>query len=184
MKAAPYRLKWLLSPTVAFGVRPFLRCGNHYHPICNLQPTVLVWSSMPVKDLARDDPVTATRESSLEEVATTMRDEQVGSVIIENDRHAVGIVTDRDLALRTFAGGADPEANTAEDVMTEDPCCVDCEAGVFELTEAMCENDVRRVPVTEDGELSGIITLDDLSRLLNDEQQNLSKVIESESPAY
>lgn len=68
--------------------------------------------------------------------------------------------------------------------MTEDLCCVDCKAGVLELTEAMCENSVRRVPVMEDDELVGIIRLDDLNRLLSDEQQTLAKVIEAESPAY
>lgn len=139
---------------------------------------------MPVEDLARADPVTATPDASLEEVARAMRDEQVGSVIIETDRKPVGIITDRDLALRTIADGADPATQSAEDVMTEDPCCIDCDAGVFELTEAMCENSVRRVPVMDGDELTGIITHSDLSRLLSDEQQNLSEVIEAESPAY
>lgn len=139
---------------------------------------------MSVEDLARDDPVTATPDASLEDVATAMRDEQVGSVIIENDKHPVGIVTDRDLALRTYAEDGDATAQKAEDVMTEDPHCVDCEAGMFELTEAMRDNSVRRVPVTDDDELTGIITLDDLNRLLTDEQGNLAEVIEAESPAY
>lgn len=149
---------------------------------------------MPIKDLARNDPVTASPDASLEELATAMRDEQVGSVVVAEDGKPVGIVTDRDLALRTYAteettgqtasDGGTPQLETAADVMTPDPFCVDCEAGVAELTEAMSENGVRRIPVTEDDELTGIITLDDLSRLLSDEQANLASVIEAESPAY
>lgn len=139
---------------------------------------------MPIEDLARDDPVTTEPDTPPEQLARTMRDEGVGSVIIENDRKPVGIVTDRDLAIRTMAEGADPSTQSAEDVMTEEPCCIDETAGVFELTKAMSENSVRRVPVMDNGQLTGIITMDDLNRLLSDEQQNLSKVTEAESPPY
>lgn len=139
---------------------------------------------MPVRDLARDDPVTATPETPIEDVAKTMRDEKVGSVIIETDNRPVGIVTDRDITVRSVGNGADTQTETAHDVMSENVCCVDCEAGVLELTQTMSENGVRRMPVVENDELTGVITLDDVSRLLSDEQQNLSKVIASESPAY
>lgn len=139
---------------------------------------------MPIQDLARSDPVTASPDSSLREIATTMRDREVGSVIIEENRKPVGIVTDRDITLRTVAEGGDPQTKTAADVMTEDPLCIDCKAGVHELTETMRENGVRRVPVTEGNELVGIITYSDLQQLLTYEHENLSKVVEAESPAY
>jgi CBS domain-containing protein len=68
--------------------------------------------------------------------------------------------------------------------MTPDPVVVDAGAGVFELTELMEDAGVRRVPVTEDGDLVGILTLDDLVWLLVDELDNLTDVIEAESPPY
>lgn len=139
---------------------------------------------MTVEDLVRTDPIAATRHASIAEIASLMRDENVGSVIIEEDDRPVGIVTDRDITVDVTAEGQDPHDVAAEDVMTPDPVTVGRDAGVFELIETMAENSVRRIPVVDGETLYGIITLDDLSRLLSDEQQNLAKVIEAESPPY
>ena len=139
---------------------------------------------MTVADLARRDPIAATRKASIAEVATLMRDEGVGSVVIEEDDRPVGIVTDRDITVKITAEARDPHEVTAEDVMTENPVTVDVDTGVTELVELMAEHGVRRMPVVDGDELYGIITLDDLARLLVDEQQSLTKVIEAESPPY
>ena len=139
---------------------------------------------MTVADLARRDPIAATRKASIAEVATLMRDEGVGSIVIEEDDRPVGIVTDRDITVTVTAEARDPHEVTAEDVMTENPVTVDVDTGVSELVELMAEHGVRRMPVVDGDELYGIITLDDLARLLVDEQQSLTKVIEAESPPY
>ncbi|MFB6068917.1 MAG: CBS domain-containing protein [Halobacterium sp.] len=139
---------------------------------------------MPVRDIARPDTVTARPDDSVATVAAKMRDENVGSVVVVEDGSPVGIVTDRDLAVRTLADGVGPDGHTTADVMTGDPCCVDADAGVFELTEAMREHSVRRIPVVDGDRLEGIVTLDDLNTLFADEQRNLSAVVRSESPPY
>lgn len=139
---------------------------------------------MPVEDLVRTDPIAATQKASIAEVAALMAEFGVGSVVIEDDGRPVGIVTDRDITIDVTAEGRDPEGVLAEDVMTEDPVTVERDTGVYELIETMAENSVRRMPVVEDGELYGIVTLDDLDRLLGDEQRKLGQVIEAESPPY
>jgi CBS domain-containing protein len=139
---------------------------------------------MTVADLMREAVVTATPETPVYEVATQMRDESVGSVIVVRDDAPVGVVTDRDVAVRIAADRLDPDAMTAGDVMTEDPVTVAADAGVFELTARMCEEGVRRVPVIKGDRLAGIVTLDDLSVLLSGELWNLAGVVEAESPAY
>lgn len=139
---------------------------------------------MTVEDLARKDPIAATRKASIGEVASLMREHKVGSVVIEEDGRPVGIVTDRDITVQLTAEGRDPEHVTAEEVMTEDPVTIDRGAGVLDLVETMAEHSVRRIPVVDGEELYGIITLDDLDRLLSDEQQKLADVIEAESPPY
>jgi len=72
----------------------------------------------------------------------------------------------------------------ASDVMSENPVTVDRDIGVFELIQTMADHSVRRIPVVDGEKLYGIITLDDLDRLLSDEQRILSEVIEAESPPY
>lgn len=140
---------------------------------------------MPVENLARSDVVTATPETSVQELATTMDDSDVGSVVITDGSEPVGIVTDRDLAMRVIADGSDPDEHTAEDVMSDDPYTVDRHAGFYKVTELMSEHGVRRLPVVDsDGNLAGIITADDLNELLADEHQELAGVIRAQRPPY
>jgi len=140
---------------------------------------------MPVDDLARSDVVTATEETSVSELGQTMADETVGSVVIVDDEQPVGIVTDRDLALRCVAEEGNTSDKTAGNVMSENIETVERTAGFFEAVDLMSEMGIRRLPVTDDaGDLVGILTSDDLTTLLADEQQGLSKVIEAQRPPY
>jgi len=139
---------------------------------------------MTVADIARTDVVTADPGATISELAFTMANERVGSVVITEGDDVTGIVTDRDIALDVLGTGADPEAYTARDVMTPDPLTVDADDGVMDTVRAMCDVGVRRVPVVEDGRLVGIITLDDFLVLLAGELSNLAGVVEAESPPY
>lgn len=142
-------------------------------------------SPMPLSDLARTDVVTASPDTPTSELAHRMRDENVGSVIITNDNAPVGIVTDRDLTTRLVANGDEPDGRVARDVMSEDLCTASPEVGMYEAVREMSEHGVRRLPVCDDnGDLTGIITADDMIELLADEQQSLSRIIEHQRPSY
>lgn len=139
---------------------------------------------MPVDDLARSEVVTATTQTAVVDVAETMADETVGCVVITDDETPVGIVTDRDLALRCVAEAADPTELTAQNVMTEDLETINRDAGFYEAVERMSDNGVRRLPVVDDETLVGILTTDDLTELLANEQQELAEVIRAQRPPY
>lgn len=140
---------------------------------------------MPIENLARSDVITAQEDESVQQLATTMDDEHVGSVVITDGDEPVGIVTDRDLAIRVLGDGMDPGEATAGDVMSEDPATVTQDDGFYQATERMSEHGVRRLPVcTDDDELVGIITADDLNELLADEHAQLSDVIQAQRPEY
>lgn len=140
---------------------------------------------MPIQDLARDEVVTAGPETSITDLARLMRDRDVGSVVITEDRVPAGIVTDRDLTTRVLAEEAELIGPTASDVMSTDLCTVGPDDGFYEAAQEMSENGVRRLPIcTDDDELVGIITADDLTELLADEQQQLAAVIRSQRPSY
>ena len=140
---------------------------------------------MPIQDLARDDVVKTTPETPAVELARMMRDESVGSVVITEDDYLVGIVTDRDLATRVLAEGRNADNLTAENVMTSDVCSIGVDAGFHEAAQMMRENGVRRLPIcNENDELVGIITVDDLTELLADEQEQLAAVVRAQRPAY
>ncbi len=139
---------------------------------------------MPIEDLARSDAVTAAPETPVSELAATMEEEGVGSVVITDDGTPVGIVTDRDLTVRVLAAGLDPADRTAEDVMTDELCTVHPDTGFYQATNLMAEHGVRRLPVCEGDALVGIITADDVAELLADEQQQLGDLIRAQRPEY
>ncbi|ELY44061.1 CBS domain-containing protein [Natronorubrum sulfidifaciens] len=140
---------------------------------------------MPVDNLARSDVITAATDESIQHLATAMDDEDVGSIVITDGDEPVGIVTDRDLTIEVLAAGTTPDDLVAEDVMSTDLCTIEHDSGFYRATELMSEHGVRRLPVTDgDGDLTGIITIDDLNELLADEHQQLADVVQAQRPPY
>ncbi|UHQ96082.1 CBS domain-containing protein [Natrinema halophilum] len=140
---------------------------------------------MPIENLARSDVVTASTDDAIHELAATMQEEDVGSIVITDGDAPAGIVTDRDLTMHVLAEGTDPDEVVAEDVMSEELQTVDHDAGFSEAAGLMSEHGVRRLPVMDaESNLAGIITVDDLNELLADEQQELAEVIRAQRPPY
>jgi signal-transduction protein with cAMP-binding, CBS, and nucleotidyltransferase domain len=139
---------------------------------------------MPIEDLARSNVVTADPDTAVAELAATMGEENVGSIVITNEDTPVGIVTDRDLTVRILGEETDPADQTADDVMTSDLCTVERTAGFYEATSLMSEHGIRRLPVCEDDTLVGIVTADDLSELLADEHQHFGDIIRAQRSEY
>lgn len=122
---------------------------------------------MRVKQIMTPDPARCTPESSVEEAATLMRDNDCGSIpVVENTTSGrlVGTVTDRDLAIRVLAAGKGPDVQIRE-VMTPDPVTCVPEDEVEDLRQVMIERQVRRIPVVDtDGKLVGIVAQADIAR--------------------
>jgi CBS domain-containing protein len=111
--------------------------------------------------------VTAPREATLGEVATLMRDRNVGSVVICDEGRPQALITDRDVALAVGANGADRSA--AVDRHATRPLVTgDAEMDIEEAAALMVQHRIRRLPVMSGGELSGIVTLDDLAVRVGD----------------
>lgn len=140
--------------------------------------------SMPIDDLARTDVVTADPGTAVTDLARTMTDEDVGSVVITDGDEPTGIVTDRDLTVRVLGEALDPTDLTAQDVMSENLATVEVGVGFYEAAELMADHGIRRLPVVEGGSLVGIITADDLTELLADEEQHLAEIIRAQRPEY
>ncbi len=141
--------------------------------------------AMTVSKLLIEGIETAGPSATAEALAMRLAEVGIGSIVIEEEMRPVGIVTDRDIAVRVAARDRPADEVTAAEIMTEDPVTVRDDAGLFAVTETMREHGVRRMPVVNDeGTLVGIITLDDVMQLLATELDNLAAVIEAESPPY
>jgi CBS domain-containing protein len=131
--------------------------------------------------------VTAAPEASALSVARQMRDNRVGSVVIVDPAGSpVAMVTDRDLALRVFAEGVDPESAVGEHA-SRPLICGDPGMELEEAAALMVQHRVRRLPVVDADRLAGIVTLDDIAvRTGNLEvaQKMTAEVIEGALPQF
>jgi len=138
---------------------------------------------MPVKTLAVD-VTTARPDTSVTDLAQTMLDAELGDLVIAEDDTPVGIVTDRDIAL-AVAQHDDLSDLTAEDVMTSDPVTIHEDATAVDLPATMAEGRVRRIPVVDDdGNLTGIATLDDVVATAGEMLDDVATVIEGQSREF
>ena len=116
-----------------------------------------------LREIMTSSVVTAVAETSAVDVARQMRDHNVGSVVIvEPDGLPVAMVTDRDLATRVLADGHDPGDAVARRA-TRPLVSGEPEMELEEAAALMVQHSVRRLPVVEGGELTGIVTLDDIA---------------------
>jgi uncharacterized protein (DUF2267 family) len=83
-------------------------------------------------------------------------------VIVQDKRHVVGVVTDRDLALRVVGYELDPRTTTLAEIMSEDVATLPIVASETEAIELMRERRVRRVPLLDGDKVVGLVTVDDL----------------------
>jgi CBS domain-containing protein len=114
-----------------------------------------------VRECLRSAPVTVPPECTLEEAARLMGHHGVGSVLVISGDTFLGIATDRDITIRGLGAGLSSDTDI-EAVMTEAPVTIQGSADIFEAFRTINEAGVRRLPVLEDDDLAGIITVDDL----------------------
>lgn len=140
---------------------------------------------MTIAAICNREVITVYSESTALNAAKLMRQYHVGDVIVieTNNEKAipVGIVTDRDIVIELVATELNCNVITAGDIMVKNPTVINEGAGVFDAIKTMTAKGVRRLPVVDDdGDLVGIVTLDDLILLLAKEFGTLSKLVTRE----
>lgn len=141
---------------------------------------------MSIGHMCRTEVVTVKPGTTVMEVTKIMEDNNVGCVLVDGGQDKFGIVTDRDIALRVVNRCLDPVRTPIDDVMTQDVVLTLREdMGLLEALDQIRKSAVRRFPVVDvDGNLKGIITLDDIIRLLSKEMADVADVIENEGPVF
>lgn len=119
---------------------------------------------MLVKDLMATGISCVKPEASLFQVAKQMKQEDVGSIPVCNDRGEVlGIITDRDIVIRAFADGSG-QAASARDIMSSNMIFASPDMNTHDAALLFSRNQVRRLPVVVNGKLVGMLSLADLAR--------------------
>lgn len=119
---------------------------------------------MEIKEVMSKNVEVMTPESFLHDVAKRMQQSDCGSILIAKDDRLVGVITDRDLALRCVAASHYPEKTTADEVMTREILYCRDSDNMEDVALNMTKNKVRRMPVLDkDKRLVGIVSLGDLA---------------------
>jgi CBS domain-containing protein len=134
--------------------------------------------------------VTAVPTETVRTGARRMAERDVGTlvVLVDNGTRAAGIVTDRDIALRSVAAGLDPERTPLATIMTHPVRTVDEGTPIEEAVQEMARGATRRLVVTGAGNvIVGILSMDDVLDLLIGEFSSLGRLIERQGggvPTY
>ena len=116
---------------------------------------------MKIEEITMRPPVTARPDTTIHQAAQLMARHAVGSLIITEGEKPIGIVTDRDLVVRSVARNL-PLDTRVDDVMTMNVIALDAGVDVRDATRAFGQHAVRRLPIVHDGKVCGLLSLDDL----------------------
>lgn len=117
-----------------------------------------------ISSVMTPDPVCVGTGATVADAACAMRDRDVGDVLVtDDDGGIVGIVTDRDIAVRAAAGGADPSRTEIGEVCSSELKTLTPEQSIDDAIALMGDQALRRLPVVEDGHPVGIVSLGDLA---------------------
>ena len=139
---------------------------------------------MTVETICQRNVDTADALERVQSAAQRMDSRNVGTLIVlDGVRRPIGILTDRDIALRVVGRGRDPFATAVGDVMTAELETVLESVSVEEALKSMRARGVRRLPVTRaSGELVGVVTLDDILAHLAQEFAVVGRLLEASQP--
>jgi len=116
-----------------------------------------------VQDVMSTDIAVCRKEDTLYEAASKMKERDVGVIpVCSENKELMGVITDRDLALRGYAEKK-PDTTTVQEVMSGQLYHVSQDTSVQEAADMMAQKQIRRLPIVENGKLAGIVSLGDLS---------------------
>ena len=142
---------------------------------------------MKAHDIMTRNPRTVTPEMSVREVAKLMESEDVGMLPVvgsAGSRQVVGIVTDRDIAIRHVAAGHGSGDCPISEAMSSNPKTCKTTDSVDEVMKVMGKEQVRRIPIVDErGELVGIVAQADIAREADDKkaERTIEKISEPSS---
>ena len=121
---------------------------------------------MKIKDIMSEAPACCAPDTKLDAVARLMVDYDCGEIPICDGTRLIGVVTDRDLACRGLAGTKNPLDIAVREIMTPHPYSVVESTEVDVAVELMARHQIRRLPVTRDGRVIGMVSVADLAETL------------------
>lgn len=115
------------------------------------------------KNIMSKEITTVNPEDSIEKAAQLMKQHDIGSIPVCDKEKVVGIVTDRDIVLKSTAAGQNSSQQKVKDIMSSNPVVGSPEMDVHEVAKIMSDKQIRRLPIIENNNLVGVVALGDIS---------------------
>ena len=121
---------------------------------------------MDIRSVMTSNPATCTPDATLRQAAQLMKQNDCGQIpVVGQDRQPLGVITDRDIAVRAVAEGGDPASATVGDYMTSPVTTVPASCSLDDVARVMEQGQIRRVVVVDDqGSVAGIVAQADIAR--------------------
>jgi CBS domain-containing protein len=118
--------------------------------------------TMKIKEIMTTDVRAVSANDSISEAANIMKQLDVGAVPVLDNHLLVGIITDRDLVLRAIAEGKNSDERVST-IMTKNITTVSPDTDVHKAADLMASQQIRRLPIVENGRLVGIVSIGDMA---------------------
>ncbi len=116
-----------------------------------------------LKDVMTSNVVSLPAGSSVTEAARAMRDSGIGDVVVTDDNKIAGIVTDRDITVRTVAEGKNPDQVHLSDICSGNLTTLSPSDDISKAVQVMRDKALRRLPIVDNGKAVGIVSIGDLA---------------------
>ena len=134
---------------------------------------------MKVKDCMCTNLYCCAPEMTVTEAAKLMNTHHIGCLpVCDNNQNVVGLITDRDIALRCVACDKDEKTTPVSEIMTSSVCCCNENTELSEATRMMSDLQIRRIPVIEDNKIVGMLTIGDLAKNQNITSEHVGNTFE------
>ena len=141
---------------------------------------------MLVKDIMSTNIAALAPDNTILDAAKAMQAHNIGCMpVCQPGGKIAGIITDRDIVVRTIAAGGDPKTTAVKDVMTKNVITAEPDMDVDVAADIMAKNKIRRLPVVQNGSIVGMIAIGDLAtrNIFHDEaREALSEISEPSKP--
>ena len=131
---------------------------------------------MKVRDLMVKKVITVQQDTSVYEAVKLLNKNRIGCLVVVYDDDIVGILTERDLLERVLEKCRDPKEIEISEIMTKTLVLGRPDMEVFEATRLMMENKVKKLPIIKERRLVGIITVTDIARVANIDEDTIELV--------
>ena len=122
-------------------------------------------TGVSVGDVMTEHPITVGQETTLQQCACVMNDHHVGAVIVEEKGKLLGIVTEQDIVRKSVIKGEDAKKRLVKDIMASHLQTIKPSSDIFEAITMMTEENIRHLPVLQNGSFIGVVTLKDILKI-------------------